>query len=159
MQADIRALPFRAGAVDAVIDLSVLDHVEVAEVGDVIAGYRRVPRRDGVLLLVFWQHSAAVRLRLRLKRVLAGAEKQGQRYSPRAVVRISVCRAFAVLHEFAAGTLLVLPQLAVGAVLGRLPEVVGRRLVERLAAFEVAGALRPLLPHLSGLYGLVARAR
>jgi hypothetical protein len=125
----------------------------------VIAGYRRVLRRDGVLLLVFWQHSAAVRIRLRLKRVLARVEKQGQRYFPRDVVRISVRRGFTVSHEFAAGTLLVLPQLAVGAALGRLPEAVGRRLVARLGECESTGTLRRLLQHLSGLYGFIARAR
>jgi SAM-dependent methyltransferase len=159
VQADIRALPLRAGTIDAVVDLSVLDHVAVGAVREVIAGYRRVLRRDGVLLLVYWQLSAAVRIRLWLKRAFGRSEKQGQHYFPRDRVLESVRRNFDITHEFAAGTLLVFPLPAISVVLGCLPEAVAHRLVSRLGRLEIEGTLHRLLQHVSGLYGIVARAR
>jgi SAM-dependent methyltransferase len=157
VQADIRALPFRAGSMGALLDLSVIDHVPGGVVPAVIAEYRRVLSPDGVLLVVFWQRSAAVRLRVWLKRAFARPEKPGQHYFARAMVRDAVTRSFAITHEFAAGTLLVLPMRAVGLVLRALPAAAAKRAVAILGEREVAGMLRPVLRHLSGLYGVVAR--
>lgn len=159
VQADIRALPFHDGSVDAVLDLSVLDHVDAPAIAVVIDEYRRVLRRGGTLVLVFWQRSAAVRLRLWLKRRLGLSEKRGQRYFSRAEVRASVGLGFAVSHELAAGLLLVLPMRAASAILGALPRAAVEWLVSRLAELEVSGGLRAALQHVAGLYGIIARAR
>jgi SAM-dependent methyltransferase len=159
VQADIRALPFRPGSFDAVLDLSVIDHVGAVAVAGVIEEYRRVLRREGALLVVFWQRSAMVRLRLWLKRVLGRVEKPGQSYFRRADVRAAVVRGFDIAHEFAAGGLLVVPLRVLSAALAVLPADRAVRMVGRLGEVEAGGACRPLLQHFSGLYGLVGRAR
>jgi SAM-dependent methyltransferase len=159
LRGDIRALPLRGGAVDAVLDLSVLDHVDPGDVAGIIASYRRALRPNGTLALVFWQRNAAVRFRVWLKRMLGRAEKEDQRYFPRAAVRAIVDRHFSITHEFAGGILLVLPLRLTGASLAAFPEPVAGRLVGRLARFEAAGRLRRVLKHFAGLYGIVATAR
>ena len=159
VQADIRALPFRNASFDALLDLSVLDHVDASDLGDVLAGYRRLLREGGTLLVVFWQRSAAVRLRLWLKRALGRTEKEDQRYFELAAVRSALGAMFDVAHRFAAGTLLLPPLRATGALLGLVPAAAARRLVIRIGEGEAAGNLRHVLRHIAGLCGIIARAR
>jgi SAM-dependent methyltransferase len=159
VQADIRALPFRAGSVDAVLDVSVLDHVDATAIAEVVGGYRRVLRDGGTLALIFWQRSAAVRLRLWLKHLLGRREASDQHYFERAAVRSYVTRGFTISRELALGLLLVLPMGLVGALLAGVPEGSVQRRLSRLGAWEAGGTMRGLLQHASGLYGIVARAR
>jgi hypothetical protein len=75
VQADITALPFRAGALDVVIDLSTLDHLPETEVARAVGEYRRLLRDRSVLLIVILEpqpdHQAAAALQ-------APAEAAGQ---------------------------------------------------------------------------------
>jgi SAM-dependent methyltransferase len=159
VQADIRALPVRSATFDTLLDLSVLDHVDASDLGGVLDGYRRVLREGGTLLVVFWQRSAAVRLRLWLKRALGRTEKEDQRYFELAAVHSALGAMFDVAHRFAAGTLLLPPLRATGAILGLVPAAAARRLVIHIGEGEAAGTLRHVLQHIAGLYGLIARAR
>ncbi len=159
VQADIRALPFRPGSFDAVLDLSTLDHVPAEDVAAALAEYGAVLRSPGVLLTVFWQLSAVVRVRLLLKRLLRRAEKPGQRYFPRALVRAGLGRDAVIDREFAAGLLLAPPHRLTSALLGALPDRALTRLLRGVVRLEHVRALRPLLEHFAGLYGVVAVVR
>ncbi len=153
VQADITALPFRTGSLDAVVDLSTLDHLSGAGVAQAIGEYRRVLRDRGVLLVVFWQRNLMIRLRLLCKRLLGRREKTDQQYFTVG----DVCAAFgdglAVVDEFVVGLLLVPPFALTGALLGRLPTERRGRFLRWLVALEHAPTARPLLRHVAGLYG------
>jgi len=159
VQADIRALPFRPGSFHAVLDLSTLDHVPEGDLPEVLGEYGRVLRDAGVLLTVFWQHNAAVRLRLLLKRALGRREKAGQRYFRRARVRSGLGPRTAVAREFAAGTLLTPPYRLMGLVLGAFPDWLLTPLLRWVVRIERSGAARPFVEHVAGLYGIVAVRR
>jgi len=159
VQADIRALPFRSGSFDAVLDLSTLDHLQDSAVAEAIGEYRRVLRRAGVLLLVFWQRNALIRLRLFLKRLLGRREKPGQHYLARADVRAWLGDGLQVVIEFVAGVLLTPPQRLTGLVLGRLTSARLTRILRWLVGVEQFGTAHPVLKHLAGLYGIVVLRR
>ena len=159
VQADIRALPFRTGSFDAVLDLSSLDHLPDAGVAEAVGEYRRVLREGGALLLVFWQRNLVIRLRLFLKRLFGRSEKPDQNYFARGSVRAKLGRGLVVVKEFAAGSLLIPPQRLTGAVLGSLPTGAMTRLLGWLVPIERSRAARPLLKHVAGLYGIVALRR
>jgi SAM-dependent methyltransferase len=156
VQADIRALPFRAGSFDAVLDLSTLDHLPEAGVADAIGEYRRVLRVGGALLLIFWQRSLIIRLRLLLKRLSGRREKTGQQYFKRACVMATLGRGLHVVREFVVGSLLIAPQGLTSRVLGRLPARALAGLLRLVVRVERSAAARPLLKHVAGLYGIVA---
>jgi SAM-dependent methyltransferase len=159
VQADIRALPFRAGSFDAVLDLSTLDHVPEAGAAHAIGEYRRVLRDRGVLLVIFWQRNFLMRLRLFLKRLLGRREKPDQQYFTRAAVR-AVCReGFVVIKEFATGSLLVPPHPVTSFLLRMVPARALARFVRSLVDLEYSDVLRPVLKHLAGLYGIAALRR
>ncbi len=157
VQADIRALPFRSGCFDAVLDLSTLDHVPEPDSASVTAGYVRVLRRGGVLLLVFWQRNLLVRLRLAAKRWLGRPEKADQHYLSRRAVLAGFGDELVTAEAFVAGSLLVAPQPLVGFFLRVLPPGAAAGLVRRVVSCEVSGPLQPLLRSIAGLYGVLAR--
>jgi SAM-dependent methyltransferase len=156
VQADIRSLPFRSGSFDAVLDLSTLDHLPDDGVGEAIDEYRRVLRARGVLLLLFWQRSFVVRQRLLLKRLLGRREKGDQQYFARAAVRAKCREALVVVKEFVTGTLLIPPYGVTGWVLGRVPARLLARFLRWQVKLERSAALKPLLKHVAGLYGITA---
>ena len=156
VQADIAALPFRAAAFDAVLDLSTLDHLTVPAAAQAVGEYGRVLRDGGALLLVFWQRNASMRLRLLVKRWLGRSEKPDQRYLERADVEGALGGGLAVVEEFVAGLLFYPPQWLTGRLLGRLSDRALNRFLNRLVRLERAAAPRRLLRHLAGLYGFVA---
>lgn len=159
VQADITALPFRTGSLDAVVDLSTLDHLPEAEVARAIGEYRRVLRDRGILLVVFWNRNLAIRLRLLCKRLLGRPEKPDQRYFGLASVRAALGDGLTAAREFVAGLLLVPPFALTGTLLGRLRPERLERLLWRLVRIEHSRAARPLLRHVAGLYGIVAVRR
>ncbi len=159
VQADIRALPFRSGSFDAVLDLSTLDHLPEAGAAQAIAEYRRALHAGGVLLLVFWQRSFLVARKLALKRLLGRREKTGQHYFRRADVRAMLGEGLAVFDEFVGGALLVLPHALTGFLLGRLPERARSRLLRWVMRLEHSATALPVLKHVAGLYGIAALRR
>ena len=159
VQADIRALPFRAGSFDAVLDLSTLDHLPDDGVARAVDGYRRVLRDRGVLLLIFWQSNFLMRQRVFLKRLLHRREKSDQHYFARAAVRAMFGGGLVVVEEFVAGLLLIPPQPLTGFVLGRLPAKWLTRFLRRLVDLEHSAFVHPLLKHFAGLYGFAALRR
>jgi SAM-dependent methyltransferase len=159
VQADIRALPFRAGSFDAVLDLSTLDHVPEAGVADAIDEYRRVLRESGVLLVVFWQRNLLMKVRLFLKRLLDRPEKPDQRYFARATVRTACRDGFVVLKEFVTGSLLIPPFRLTSLLLRRVPAGALTRFVRSVVNLEGSEVVRPVLKHLAGLYGIAAVRR
>ncbi len=159
VQADVRALPFRAGVFDAVLDLSTLDHLSEAGAAAAVGEYGRVLRRDGVLLLVFWQRNLLVRFRLLLKRWLGRCEKTGQQYFRRANIRSRFGQGLEIVKEFVAGSLLILPHRMTGAVLGRVPNRVLNPVLGWLVRVGHAPAVRGALAHIAGLYGIIAVRR
>ncbi len=156
VQADIRALPFRSGSFDAVLDLSTMDHVTDAEVAGTLGEYGRVLRGAGVLLAVYWQRSAVMRLRLLLKKLFRRLEKPGQHYLRRGRVRRALGGVTTVAGETAAGLLLTPPYRLVGFALGRLSDPALARLLRRVVALERSRAARPVVRHLAGLTAVVA---
>jgi SAM-dependent methyltransferase len=156
VQADIRALPFRTGLFDAVLDLSTLDHLPEIEAAATIGGYQRLLRRGGVLLLIFWQDTIAMRARRWFKALLGRREKPGQHYLSRRLVRARLEGGFGVRREFTTGLLLLVPQRWTTAALSALPKRFVQRLLHWIGSLESSAAARPLLAHLTGLYGVVA---
>ncbi|MFI5165906.1 MAG: class I SAM-dependent methyltransferase [Thermoanaerobaculales bacterium] len=159
VQADISALPFRAESFDAVLDLSTLDHLSDADAAKAIGEYRRVLRGSGVLLLMFWQRSRLIRLRLFLKRLLGRREKPGQRYLNRDEVLATVGARLAILDEFVTGSLLILPHSLTGLLLAGFPFRALQRFLRWQVHLERSRRARPLLQHVAGLYGIVAIRR
>jgi SAM-dependent methyltransferase len=159
VQADIRALPFRTGSFDAVLDLSTLDHLPEVGVAQAIGEYRRVLRDSGALLLIFWQRNFVIRQRLFLKELFGRREKLGQHYLARTYVKAKLGRGLVVVREFAAGSLLIPPQRLTSLLLGRLPAGALMRLLAWLVPIERSSVARPLLKHIAGLYGIVALRR
>jgi SAM-dependent methyltransferase len=159
VQADIRALPFRGGSFDAVLDLSTLDHLPDEGVASAIDGYRRVLRERGVLLLIFWQRNLLMKQRLLLKRWLGKREKHDQHYFSRAAVRARFGGDLVVVKEFVTGSLLIPPQPLTGFLLGAFPVGWLTRFVGWVVALERSAVLHPLLKHLAGLYGFAALRR
>ena len=156
VQADIRALPFRSGSFDAVLDLSTLDHVPEADSASATAEYGRVLRDGGVLLLVFWQRNLLVRLRLAVKRWLGRSEKPDQHYLSRRAVLAGLGGELGAGRAFVAGSLLVAPLPLVRSVLRALPAAAAARFVRWVVSCEVSGSMQPLLRSIAGLYGLQA---
>lgn len=159
VQADIAALPFRAVAFDAVLDLSTLDHLPRSGAAQAVGEYARVLRPGGVLLLVFWQRNASMRLRLLVKRWLGRVEKADQHYLERTDVERGLGAGLEVVDEFVAGLLFFPPHSLTGRLLGRLPERALGRFLARLVRLERAAPLRRLVRHVAGLYGLAAVRR
>jgi SAM-dependent methyltransferase len=159
VRADIRALPFRTGTFDAVLDLSTLDHLPEPGPAQVVGEYRRVLRERGALLLVFWQRSVLMRLRLLVKRLLGRAEKADQHYLSRTAVRARLGEDLVVFREFVAGSLLVPPRSLMDVLMRGLPGKATASLMRWVARLERSGVLHPLLTHLAGLYGIAARRR
>jgi|YNPNPStandDraft_1061719.scaffolds.fasta_scaffold67392_1 SAM-dependent methyltransferase len=58
---DIRSLPFSGEFFDVVLDLSTIDHIPEENVSRAINEYRRVLKKKGLLLLVFWQRDLFLR--------------------------------------------------------------------------------------------------
>lgn len=159
VQADIRALPFRPEGVDAVLDLSTLDHLSEGDALHAVGEYRRVLRDRGALLIVFWQRNAAVRLRLALKRWLGRREKPGQHYLPRSLVLDAFGDDLVVCQRFVAGSVLVAPYGVLDFLLHGLSTAVVTVLVRWLVTLERFAPLQPLLAPIAGLYGVVGRRR
>jgi SAM-dependent methyltransferase len=156
VQADIRALPFRQGAFDALLDLSTLDHLPDTGIVQAINEYRRVLRAQGALVVVFWQLNALMKQRLLLKRLIGRQESGDQHYFARAAVRASCRRGFVIFREFVAGALLMPPHRLTGFLLSRLPAAFLVRLLRCQVRLECSPVLRPLLQHFAGLYGIAA---
>jgi SAM-dependent methyltransferase len=154
--ADIRALPFRTGSFDAVLDLSTLDHLSESGAALAVDEYRRVLRGGGVLLLIFWQRNALMTLRLLLKRLLGRREKPDQHYLASATLRSKFGAGLSIVEEFAAGSLLVPPQPLTNLLLRSVPAKVLAAFLRWLVALERSAGTRPLLVHLAGLRGIVA---
>ncbi|HVN76285.1 MAG TPA: methyltransferase domain-containing protein [Thermoanaerobaculaceae bacterium] len=159
VQADIRALPFRPASFDAVLDLSTLDHLSDAAVADAVGEYGRVLRGSGVVLLVFWQRCVLIRLRLVLKRLLGRHEKPGQHYFRRGDVQAALGEGLEVVDTFVAGALLTPPHRITALLLGSVRGRALTRFLRWLVRVEHSRALHPVLAHLAGLYGIVARRR
>ena len=159
VQADIRALPFRSGSFDAVLDLSTIDHLPEAGAAQAIAEYRRVLHVGGVLLLVFWQRSLLLARRLALKRLLGRRQKTGQHYFYRADVRAMLGEGLTVSDEFVCGALLVLPHALTGFLLGRLPDRARSGILRWVMRLERSASALPVLKHVAGLYAIAALRR
>jgi len=154
--ADIAALPFRTGSFDAVLDLSTLDHVAEDDMPRALGEYRRVLRGGGVLLVVFWQRSLLLRLRLLGKRLVGLSETRGQRYFPRDRVRAALAGGFALAYEFAVGLLLVAPYRLVGRLTAPVSSGPLTRFLDRLVELEQGHRTRRLALPLAGLCGVAA---
>lgn len=63
VQGDIRHLPFADKSLDAILDLSTIDHLPENEGPNIIMEYYRCLRKNGVLLLIATYRSWLVRLR------------------------------------------------------------------------------------------------
>jgi SAM-dependent methyltransferase len=93
VQADIRRLPFRDGAFDALVSLDVIAHLERAETPAAFAGFARVLRPGGLLILrasaldaLRSRHSMFVHERQRLT---AGRLRDACRYAGLRVLRLT----------------------------------------------------------------------
>jgi SAM-dependent methyltransferase len=159
VQADIRALPFRVGSLDAVLDLSTLDHLPGADVAEAIGEYAQSLRDGGALLLAFWQKTPLIRQRLRLKRLLGRREKPDQSYFARAEVQAKLGSEFMIVEESVLGLLLVLPSRLTARLLGALPARPRGRFLRWLVRVERSAFLHPLLKHLAGLFVIIAVRR
>jgi SAM-dependent methyltransferase len=156
VQADITLLPFRTGSLDAVLDLSTLDHLSEEGMARAIGEYRRVLRDGGAVLLVFWRQGLLMRMRVLCKRLLGLRERSNQRYFACERVKASLGAGLAVVDEFVAGTLLLAPHRLTGLLSTAVSTERLTRFVGRLIGIERGRAARPLLRRIAGLCGLVA---
>jgi len=156
VRADIRALPFRTGSFDAVLDLSTLDHLSEEGAARAVGEYERVLRPAGALLLVYWQRGALLRLRLLLKRWLGRPERSGQRYFRPGDVRDWVEKGAAAAWEVPVGSLLLPPHRLTRAVLGRIPAGACTAILRATVSVERWRFARRLLAPITGMRAVLA---
>ncbi|MCG8430363.1 MAG: class I SAM-dependent methyltransferase [Candidatus Omnitrophica bacterium] len=108
-QAALGALPFKRGSFDMLLDLSTLDHIPHAASAGVIADYRRILKKDGVLVMAvdswgfFWRLYYLYQRRLRRMEVgvFPGTDIPNQyRYQPKALCSLLTKQGFAVCEEY-----------------------------------------------------------
>lgn len=156
VQADIRALPFRAGRIGIVLDLSTLDHLDGAHVERALAEYDRVLAPAAVLVLVYWQRAVLVRLRLALGRLLGRRAKADQRFLASKVVDAALRGRLTLLREIPVCLLLALPLRIAGILLIALPAPVRARVLAWEARSGRASRWRGLM-RVAPLRGVLAR--
>lgn len=152
-QCDVRRLPFRDNCFSIVLDLSTLDHVAEHEVSNVIQEYRRVLKKEGVLVLIFWNNNPWVRLRLKLLKIII--PRSIQYAFPITLVKGILERNFATLEEYRIGTLLPLKIRILDPLLNRLP----RAIYSLVLNIEYSRISRRLLRGFAGLHLIIARSK
>lgn len=105
VQADIRHLPFRDGAFDALLSLDVIAHLEAPETTDAFAGFARVLRPGGLLVVrasaldaLRSRHSMFVNERQRLT---AGRLREACRHAGLRVLRLTYLNSLLLPVAFA----------------------------------------------------------
>ena len=150
-QCDVRRLPFSDNCFSIILDLSTLDHIAEHEVSNVIQEYRRVLKKEGVLVLVFWNNAPWVRLRLKLLKIIIPGSIQ---YAfPITLVKGILERNFVTLEEYHIGTLLSLKIRILDPLLNKLPRSIYRLVLQ----IEYSRISRRLLRGFAGLHLIIAR--
>lgn len=149
---DIRNLPFKDNSFDMILDLSTLDHIPENQVMDVLQEYKRVLKKDGILVLIFWYNSLLVKVRRYIKRE---RESNTQYYFSLKSIKNNVKDLFDIVEEYCIGTLLCVPYL--GRILNRLPIFVRNPLINLTLNLEYSKISRFILKNFAGLYVIIAR--
>ena len=148
IQGDIRNLPFKNNSFDILLDLSTLDHIPENQIIDVLQEYKRVLKKDGILVLIFWYNSFSVKYILR-------ARESVTQYYFSLKVKNNVKKRFDIIEEYCIGTLLCIPYL--GYILNRLPISLRNRILNLVLDLEYSKISKFILKNFGGLYVIIGK--
>lgn len=114
VHATIEKLPFKTNFFDIILDPSTLDHVSETKAINVLQEYKRVLKKNGILVLVFRYKSLAITLVRALNRKKAQNSMLRYFFSMKFVEKAK--KRFEILEVYSAGT-----YLSIGGLLDRLP--------------------------------------
>lgn len=152
IQGDIRNLPFEDEFFDIILDLSTLDHIPEDKVPKVLQQYKRVLKKDSILVLIFWYSSFSVKfVYIRRKR-----ESDTQYYFSLESIKNEVKKRFDILEEYYTGILICIPYLK--AILNRLPISICNRILNFVLNLEYS-KISCILKSFAGLYVLIGKKK
>jgi len=150
-QGEIQDLPFNKNYFDILLDLSTLDHVSIENAACALKEYARVLKKDGIVVLIFWQNSFFIR------KVLKKREENGQYLFPLARIRQGVEDEFDILEEYCTGTLISNPYTKI--LLEKLPIWICKKFSNFVLKLEYSIFSKRLLRDISGLYVIIGRKK
>jgi SAM-dependent methyltransferase len=164
LQGDIRSLPFKDASFDMVLDLSTLDHVPLHQALEAIQEYKRVLKKDGILVLIFWTTTTLPGFRLRLSKMLhpnqpVNRPVNTQYHFPVRVIRDCVISEIQILRENRLGSFLNISfnmdSRLTRLFLRKLPASV----CHFIARIECSSFSKYQLRNIAGLYLIIGRRR
>ena len=158
IQGDIRNLPFKNNSFDILLDLSTLDHIPENQIIDVLQEYKRVLKKDGILVLIFWYNSFFIKFVKYIRKYIRRArENATQYYFSLKLVKNNVKKRFDIIEEYCIGTLLCIPYLRF--ILNRLPIFLRNRILNVVLNLEYSKTSKFILKNFSGLYVIIGRRK
>jgi len=100
-QADIRSLPFKDNSLDIILDLSTLDHIPLSSVPNVLKGYSRILKENGILVLIFWYGNLTLKFILKFKKMKCKL----QFFFPINIIKREIRKNFSILKEYRVGAI------------------------------------------------------
>lgn len=153
LQADFRDLPFKSESFDIIIDLSTLDHIPESQVKNVIREYKRVLKKNGVLVLIFWYKSFLVRIKMIRRR----QENDMQYYFSLKLIKSIVESAFNIKKEYCTGLILCIPGL--GFIINKLPMRIRNWIIDNTIKLEYSKLSKFIFKNFAALYVVIGTKR
>jgi ubiquinone/menaquinone biosynthesis C-methylase UbiE len=150
-QGKIQNLPFKNNYFEIVLDLSTLDHVSMKNAAKALKEYARVLKKEGIIVLIFWQNSFFIR------KILKKKEEGGQYLFPLEEIRQNVKDAFNILEEYCTGTLISNPYTKL--LQKKIPFQICSKLSNFILKLEYSKVSKNLLRDISGLYVIIGRKK
>jgi SAM-dependent methyltransferase len=151
IQGDIRKLPFKNHSFDIILDLSTIDHIPENQAYDVIKEYGHILKRGGILTLIFWYDSFAI------KHIMRKRETESQYIYSLKLIKNEIDKEFDILEEYSIGLLLCIPYIRV--ILNRMPQRICRSILNIVIGLEYSNDSKYLLKYFSGLYVIIGRVK
>jgi len=155
VQGDVRALPFSDSSFDIVLDLSTLDHIPEYQAPSAIQEYKRILKKQGILVLVYWYDSALLRLLFKLRGINYREHWGIQYYFPISLIKDEVKKDFDILEEFCVGSLLNIRKRIPALILRRLPKSIYNLILD----IEYSKISKWLLKGFAGLHAVIAKRK
>ena len=158
IQGDIRNIASKDSSFDIILDLSTLDHIPLHQVSDAIQEYKRVLKKEGILVLVYCYDSALLRLIFKLRRIEDYREQPVRGnvyYFPRSLLKGLVKRDFNILEEFCTSSLLHICNRITAPIIERLPKPI----YDLVLDIEYSKISKYLLKSFAGFHAIIARRK
>lgn len=156
IQGDIRKLPFKENSYNIILDLSTLDHIPEVEVPLVLQQYKRVLKKDGILVLIFWYSSFFFNIKYA---IIRRPKKDTQYYFSLRTIKNEVKKRFDILKEYCTGTFLYFSHRCIGFGLNRLPIFVRNRILDIVLKLEYSKISKSIFKSFAGLYVIIGRKK